>query len=349
MVDVDVVVVDVVQCDDHSGQFLSAIGAILGNMADTTARTLRLLSFLQRRHFWPGEELAARLEVSDRTLRRDIERLRELGYTVESNRGVDGGYRLGASSGDAMLLLDNDEATALAAALHQAAAGTSELAEASLGALTKVLTMLGPAQRHRAETVRSTTSFGSPPDPHPPQLAILNTVAAACRDCVALSFDYLAADATPTSRYVEPCQLVALDTRWYLVAYDRDRADWRTFRIDRMSNPVPARNTFTPRPAPATDLYEYVRFDMSEPNPRHQVVVDIDLPGQHIRDEYGTWVHVEDLARERCRLTMETDNTFRWPTHIVANLDVDYIVIAPPAFRQHLLNVAAKIHVATTT
>src|SRR4051794_2699195 len=113
-------------------------------MADTTARTLRLLSLLQRRRYWPGPDLAARLEVSDRTLRRDIERLRELGYTVESDRGVDGGYRLGGSTGDAALLLDNDEAVALAAALHSAASGTSEWAEASLGALTKVLSMLGP-------------------------------------------------------------------------------------------------------------------------------------------------------------------------------------------------------------
>jgi predicted DNA-binding transcriptional regulator YafY len=317
-------------------------------MADTTARTLRLLSFLQRRHYWPGEELAARLEVSDRTLRRDIERLRDLGYTVESNRGVDGGYRLGASTGDAMLLLDNDEATALAAALHQAAAGTSELAEASLGALTKVLTMLGPVQRHRAETVRSTTAFGSPSDPNPPQLAIVNTVASACRDHVPLSFDYLAADATATSRYVEPCQLVALDTRWYLVAYDRDRADWRTFRIDRMNDPVPARNTFTPRPPPASDLYEYVRFNMTEPNPHHQVVIETDLPGQRIRDEYGTWVHVEDINPERCRLTMDTDDTFRWPTHIVANLSAPYTVIGPSAFLHHLLAVAEQIQDATS-
>jgi predicted DNA-binding transcriptional regulator YafY len=303
-------------------------------MSDTTARTLRLLSFLQRRHYWPGEELAA--------LRRDIERLRELGYTVESNRGTDGGYRLGSSTGDAMLLLDNDEATALAAALHQAASGTSELAEASLGALTKVLTMLGPAQRHRAETVRSTTAFGVPSDPNPPQLATLNTVASACRDHVALSFDYLAANATASSRYVEPCRLVALDTRWYLVAYDRDRADWRTFRIDRISNPIPARNTFTPRPAPASNLSEYVRFNMSEPKPQHIVVVEIDVPGDDIRTAYGTWVDVEDLPGGRCQLTMTTDS-FVWPTHIVTNLNAPYNVVTPPRFQQHLLAIAQQI------
>ncbi len=314
-------------------------------MADTTARTLRLLSFLQRRHYWPGEELAARLEVSDRTLRRDVERLRELGYTVESNRGLDGGYRLGGSSGDAMLLLDNDEAVALAAALHHAAAGTSELAEASLGALTKVLTMLGPAQRKRAETVRSTMAFGSSRDPT--QLSTINAVASACRDQVPLSFEYTAANSTQTSRYVEPCQLVALDSRWYLVAYDRDRADWRTFRIDRMTEPVPARNTFTPRTPPATDLYEYVRFSMRELNPQHHIIIDIDLPADQIRSEYGTWANVEDLTPGRCRLAMDTE-TFQWPTHIVANLHCTSNVIGPPAFQDHLRAVAQQLLESTT-
>jgi predicted DNA-binding transcriptional regulator YafY len=311
-------------------------------MADTTARTLRLLSFLQRRHYWPGEELAARLEVSDRTLRRDVERLRELGYTVESNRGLDGGYRLGPSSGDAMLLLDNDEATALAAALHQAAAGTSDLAEASLGALTKVLSMLGPTQRRRAETVRSTIAFGSPNDVAAPSLLTLSTVASACRDHVPLTFDYTAADGAATVRYVEPCQLVALDTRWYVVAYDRDRNDWRTFRIDRMTNPTAARNTFTPRNPPATDLSEYVRFNMGEPNPQHHVVIDIDLPSDTIQRQYGTWAEVEAIDPQRCRLTMATD-TFQWPTHIVANLPAPFTVVGPPKFTQHLREVATRI------
>lgn len=312
-------------------------------MADTTARSLRLLSFLQRRHHWTGEELAARLEVSDRTLRRDIERLRDLGYTVKSNRGVDGGYRLAGASGDAMLLLDNDEATALAAALHQGASGSSELADASLGALTKVLTMLGPAQRQRAETVRSTMAFGSPSDPGSLQLSTLVTVASACRDHVALSFDYLAADAASTSRYVEPCQVVALDTRWYLVAYDRDRADWRTFRIDRMSNPLPARDSFAPRQVPAVDLYEYVRFNMSEVDPRPRVVVETDASGDLIRAEYGTWVDVEDLGPQRCRFTMDSDS-FRWPTHIVTNLNAPFTVVGPPEFRQHVRTVAKHLN-----
>ena len=308
-------------------------------MADTTARTLRLLSLLQRRRYWPGPDLAARLGVSDRTLRRDVERLRELGYTVESDRGVDGGYRLGGTTGDAALLLDDDETTALAVALHTAACGTTELAEASLGALTKVLSMLSASQRQRAETVRAATTFGSTMDRAAPRLSILDAVATACRDQVRLSFDYVAADAAATSRYVEPCQLVALDTRWYLVAHDCDRDDWRTFRVDRMSEPRLARNTFAPRPAPASDLYEYVRFNMSELSRPHRVVVEVEVPGALVRDAYGTWVDVEDLGDARCRVTMDADS-FRWPTHIVADLGAPFTVIGPPEFREHLRSIA---------
>ncbi len=315
-------------------------------MADSTARTLRLLSLLQRRRYWPGADLAARLEVSDRTLRRDIERLRELGYTVESDRGVGGGYRLGGATGDAVLLLDDDETTALAAALHTAASGTTEFAEASLGALTKVLSMLGPVQRQRAETVGATTTFGSATASAAPQLAILDAVAGACRDQVRLSFGYLAADGTATTRYVEPCQLVAVDTRWYLVAFDCDRADWRTFRIDRMREPVPARNTFEPRTPPASNLYDYVRFNMSELAALHQIVVEVEVPGDQLRDAYGAWVDVDDLTPSRCRVTMRTDS-FRWPTHIIANTQAPFTVITPPAFADHLRAVATQLHEST--
>lgn len=316
-------------------------------MADTAARTLRLLSLLQRRRYWPGPDLATRLEISERTLRRDVERLRELGYTVESDRGVDGGYRLGAATGDTLLLLDNDEATALAAALHSAACGTTEFAEASLGALTKVLSMLGPEQRRRAETVRSNTAPTSPTEQEAPQLSTLDAVASACRDQVRLTFDYVSAAGAETNRYVEPCQLVSLDTRWYLVAYDPDRNDWRTFRVDRMNNPIPGRNSFPSRPTPASDLSEYVRFNMSESNPTHRVIIEIGLPAHEIRDSYGTWAEIESISQRQCRLIMDT-NTFQWPTHIVANLDAACTVIGPPAFQQHLLAVATKTHSSAT-
>jgi len=261
---------------------------------------------------------------------------------VEADRGVAGGYRLGGSSGDTVLLLQDDEATALAVALHAAARGTSDLAEASLGALTKVLSMLGPTQRRRAETVRSSVAVGSPVEDSSVRLAILDAVSAACRDHVRLSFDYVAADGIASRRYVEPCQLVALDTRWYLVAHDVDRADWRTFRVDRMAQPTPARNTFVPRPPPADDLSEYVRLRMRELQANHRVTVEIDLAGDAVRSDYGNWATVTDLGPGRCRIEMDTDS-FLWPTHVIANLRAPFTVVSPPEFQAHLQALAEHL------
>lgn len=308
-------------------------------MADTTTRTLRLLSLLQRRRYWPGAVLAVRLEVSERTLRRDIDRLRELGYTVESERGVAGGYRLSGTVGDTVLLLDDDETTALAAALHTAAGESTELAEASLGALTKVLSMLKPEQRRRADAVRSATDVSPSPAMVSPPLAVLDVLASSCRDQVRVSFDYVSADGVGTSRYVEAHQLVTFGNRWYLVAHDCDRSDWRTFRLDRITNPVPTRNPFPPRTPPAGDWREYVRERMRGLHSAQRIVVEAKIDGDDVRRRYGRWVDVETLDDGRCRLKMDAD-TFEWPTHIVVNLDSPVEVVEPPAFEQHLRSIA---------
>ena len=313
-------------------------------MADPTARTLRLLSLLQRHHHWTGADLADRLGVSERTLRRDVERLRELGYTVLSDRGVDGGYRLTGSTGGAALLLDDDEATALAVALHSAACDTTELAEASLGALSKLVTMLGPAQRQRAEAVRTTVAFGVAPGGASPTLSVVDAVAAACRDQVRLSFDYVAADGAASSRYVQPSQLVALDRRWYLVAFDDARDDWRTFGLDRMSSPVLARNSFPRRPPPADDMAEYVRSNIGAAASQ-RVVFDVAAPDDQVRARYGTWVTVEARGRDACRVTMVADS-FEWPAHVVAGLDAPVTMVAPDEFRDHLRLVASRLTAA---
>lgn len=126
-----------------------------------------------------------------------------------------------------------------------------------------------------------------------------------------------------------------------MVAYDPERTDWRTFRLDRMANPKPGRNSFTPRPAPAEDLTEYVRFNMSATNPTHQVVIEIDLPADHIRDAYGTWADIDIISDNRCRLSMDTD-TFEWPTYIITTSDAPCDVISPPGFQDHMAAVAAR-------
>ncbi len=310
-------------------------------MADTTARTMRLLTLLQRRRYWPGPELAGRLEVSGRTLRRDIERLRSLGYTVASDRGVDGGYQLESSSGLAPVLVDTDEAVALAVGVHLAAQGWPELAEASVGALSKVLALLPPDQRRRAEALRAVTSVGPGFAPVGPALEVLGTVAAACRDSVRLSFGYRAADGAETERYVEPYGLVVLGPRYYLVAYDPDRTDWRTFRLDRMTEPRAARSPFAPRPLPADDLREYARASQRGIPARHRVVLEIDAPGEVLRRAYGRWVEVDDLGPERCRVRADTDD-FTWPLHILANTDAAFTVVEPDELRRQVASIAAR-------
>lgn len=304
-------------------------------MADTTARTMRLLTLLQRRRYWPGPELARRLEISERTLRRDVERLRTLGYSVASDRGVDGGYQLESTSGLAPLLVDNDEAVALAVGLNLAAQGSPELAEASVGALSKVLALLPVDQRRRAETVREVIQVGPGPRQPGPPLHVLATVAAACRDHVRLAFDYRDAAGAGSERYVEPYGLVAFGSRYYLVAFDLARDDWRTFRLDRTAEPRPARTPFEPRPLPADDLREWVLAGQRNIQARHRVVVEIDVAGETMREAYGRWIDVVDLGATRCRLTMDVDD-FTWPLHIVANAGAPFTVVEPRELRERV-------------
>ncbi|HWL43231.1 MAG TPA: YafY family protein [Ilumatobacter sp.] len=314
-------------------------------MADTTARTMRLLSLLQRRRYWPGPELAGRLEVSARTLRRDVERLRSLGYAVESDRGVEGGYRLESTAGLAPLLVDNDEAVALAVGLHLAAQGSQELAEASVGALTKVLAQLPAEQRRRADTVRAATAVGPGGLSAGPPLGVLAAVAGACRDRVRLSFGYVAADGAASERYVEPHGLVVLGTRYYLVAFDLDRADWRTFRVDRVDDPRPARTPFPARELPHHDLREYVRIGQRSVRGSCRVVIDVVRPADELREVYGRWVDVADLGGGRSRLTMDVDD-FTWPMSIVANADAPFTVIEPPELQAKVAAAAATFAAA---
>jgi predicted DNA-binding transcriptional regulator YafY len=306
---------------------------------------MRLLTLLQRRRYWPGPELAHRLEISLRTLRRDIERLRALGYSVASDRGVDGGYQLDSASGLAPLLVDNDEAVALAVGLNLAAQGSPELAEASVGALSKVLALLPADQRRRAETVRDATSMVLGPASAGPALDVLATVAAACRDQVRVSFDYRAATGAETERYVEPYRLVAIGSRYYLFSYDIDRADWRTFRLDRMRQPRPARTPYTPRPLPTDDVRQYVRASQRGAQARYRVRFEVECPGDALRGAYGRWVDVDDLGAGRCALTMDTDD-FTWPLHILANTDAEFTVIEPVELREHIVAVANRFAAA---
>ena len=212
-------------------------------MADTSARTLRLLSLLQGRRYWPGAELAERLQVSPRTLRRDVDRLRELGYPIQAQRGVDGGYQLAAGAALPPLVVDDEEALALAVGLQVAAQGAMEgTAEASMRALAKVIQVMPARLRRRVQALGAMTvpaswdaaggAVNQTVDPE-----VLTTLALACRDTERVRFSYTAADGEQTGRHVEPHRLVLLGRRWYLVGYDLDRQGWRSYRLDRLTGP----------------------------------------------------------------------------------------------------------------
>ena len=253
----------------------------------TSARMLSLLSLLQTHRYWPGDELATRLEVSGRTLRRDIERLRDLGYQVDASRGVAGGYQLRAGGQLPPLLLEDDEAVAIAVGLRTASAasvtGVGGLEETSVQALTKVIGLMPPRLRRRMDAVSSQTDAPGPWTEGPVvDAGVLTTLAQACRDDDPVRFGYTARDSDPTDRWVEPHRLVSLGRRWYLVAYDRDRQDWRSFRLDRISDPTPTGQRFRPRAIPGGDALDFVRSGIRSMPQRYPVRVRIEAPAERV-------------------------------------------------------------------
>ncbi|MFD5316397.1 helix-turn-helix transcriptional regulator [Streptomyces sp. NPDC127098] len=307
-------------------------------MANTSSRTLRLLSLLQTHRYWPGTELADRLDVSVRTLRRDVDRLRELGYPVEARRGVEGGYQLAAGAALPPLVIDDDEAVALVVALRAGAQGGAEgIAEPSVRVLSKVTRVLPARLRRRVEALHAMTvpaGWGAAGDASFDP-AVLTVLALACRDDEQLRFTYTAASGEPTERHVEPHRLVCLGRRWYLVAYDLTRHDWRTFRIDRLSGPRTTGGRFRPRPLPAADAAEFVRSGLRELPRPHRVEVLVDAPAPTVRARVGRWGTVEEVDATHCRLLMTAD-TLNWPMLALGTLDADFTVLAPPELRDEL-------------
>ncbi|WP_030266855.1 helix-turn-helix transcriptional regulator [Streptomyces violens] len=233
-------------------------------MLETSARLLRLLSLLQAHREWSGADLADRLGVTPRTVRRDIERLRELGYPVHSAPGTAGGYQLGAGAELPPLLLDDEEAVAVAIGLRTAAAGgVAGIEETSVRALAKLEQVLPARLRRRVSTLNTfTVPLVSGAGPRV-DAAVLTELAAACRDSQQLRFEYASHDGTVSRRTVEPHRLVSAQRRWYLVAWDTGREDWRTFRADRITPTPPHGPRVAPRTPPAEDLAAYVSEGVS--------------------------------------------------------------------------------------
>jgi predicted DNA-binding transcriptional regulator YafY len=301
-------------------------------MANTSSRTLRLLSLLQTHRYWPGTELAERLGVSARTLRRDIDRLRELGYPVEAQRGVDGGYQLAAGAALPPLVIDDEEAVALAVGLQAATQNAVEgIAESSVRVLAKVVQVMPARLRRRVDALRTMTvpagRDGLPRAGIDP--GVLTGIALACRDSEQLRFSYTAADGRCTDRHVEPHRLVCLGRRWYLVAYDLTRHDWRSFRVDRLATPHSTGSRFRPRDLPAADAAAFVRAGLDDlPHP-YRVEVLVDAPAVTVRERIGRWSTVEEVGAEHCRVRMAADS-LDWPTMALGMLGADFRVLSPP-------------------
>jgi predicted DNA-binding transcriptional regulator YafY len=302
----------------------------------TSSRLLTLLSLLQARRDWPGRELADRLEVSSRTIRRDVERLRELGYPVESLTGPAGGYRLRAGAAMPPLLLDDDEAIAIAVGLRTAArASVTGIEETSVRALVKLEQVLPAHLRRRVRALQSATM--TLPDGGPtvdPQS--LTVIATACRDSELVRFAYRGRDGVASRREVEPHSLVNLGRRWYLVAWDRGRRDWRTFRVDRLTRPASTGVRFSPRTLPAKDAADYVARSMSAWASRFEARVTLYAPAEAVRKRVPShWGTVEPIDDASCEYRT-SDDDLDWLALRIAMLGVEFEVRKPPELRDHL-------------
>ncbi len=311
-------------------------------MTPPGTRTLRLLSLLQSRRYWSGTALAARLEVSPRTLRRDVDRLRDLGYPVEARRGVDGGYQLAAGAVLPPLLLDNDEAVAIGVGLHSAiqAGSVVGIEESSLRALSKVIQVMPSSLRRRIEALAAmTVSLPWQESATSVDAGALVAVAQACRDGERLAFDYTARGGDSSAREVDPHRLVLQGRRWYLVAWDLVRADWRTFRLDRLAGPRLTGAHAIPRQLPAANAAEFVRSSIESVPSRYRVDILIDAPAALVRERVGPWGTFEDVGSAQCRLTMMTDS-LDWPMLALGNAAAEFEVLSPPELLDHLRDCA---------
>ncbi|AZM51277.1 DNA-binding transcriptional regulator [Streptomyces sp. WAC 01529] len=316
---------------------------------DLPARMLRLLSLLQTRREWSGTELSERLGVTGRTVRRDIDRLRELGYPVEGTTGHAGGYRLASGTAMPPLILDDDEATATAVALRTAAGHLTGMEETTLRALAKLEQVLPARLRTQVAAVHQTTAtIGWETRTVRIDAKLLAALAAACRDHESVTFDYTTRHGTSASRRVEPHHLVASGGLWYLLAHDTGRDDWRIYRLDRIGHLTPNRSHFAPRAVPGDDPAAYVAGKIAAAPTRYRAVATVQAPADTVRRR--TWAladRVQPLDADTCAVDCSGD---RLPgiAQILAALDSDYTLDADPQVTAYLRQAAERLHQAAS-
>ncbi len=313
-------------------------------MLETSARLLKLLSLLQSPRDWSGSDLAGELGVGVRTVRRDVDKLRNLGYPVDAVPGV-AGYRLGAGASLPPLLLDDEEAVAVAIGLRAAATGSvAGIEESSVRALTKLEQVLPSRLRHRVRLLQSvavTPNAGAAVDP-----AVLMAVAAVCRDHERLRFDYRSHDGTATVRTTEPHRLVHTGRRWYLVAWDLEREDWRTFRLDRMEPRIPTGPRFRPREVPELDR---TTRGVAGGGYRYQATFLMQAPAEQIADRIPSTVGVVEMVGPTTCLLSAGSNSLDELLLYVGLLGVDFEVQSPPELIAHVRTLTTRLAAATPT
>ncbi|SEG60475.1 Predicted DNA-binding transcriptional regulator YafY, contains an HTH and WYL domains [Nonomuraea solani] len=312
-----------------------------GDERGTTERVLTLLGLLQQRQVWTGPELADRLGVTARTVRRDVERLRTLGYPVHASQGVGGGYQLGPGQDLPPLLFDDEEAIATALSLL-AGAGVERGGDAALRALTKLDRVLPTRLRSEVRALSgSVESFGGGRTPVDSE--VLMTLARACRDEVEAGFGYPSGGEVRRRR-VEPYRLVASDRRWYLLAYDLDRDDWRNFRVDRMTE-VSAR-TWRFRPRAAPDAAAYVQESVASRVYPHQARFLVHAPAAMVRTQVSASAAVvRERGSERCEVISGADNLDRVLLHVLM-LGHDFEILDPPELGRRSRELAERLRSA---
>jgi predicted DNA-binding transcriptional regulator YafY len=310
-------------------------------MIETSARLLKLLSLLQQPKEWSGAALAEELGVGIRTVRRDVDKLRALGYPVDAAPGV-AGYRLGAGAALPPLLLDDEEAVAVAVGLRAAAAGTvAGTEESSIRALTKLEQVLPSRLRHRIQLLQqiAVTPEGGPSvDPD-----VLLAVAAACRDRVQLRFDYRNHDGTASRRTTEPHRLVHTGRRWYLVAWDLEKADWRTFRLDRLQPRIPTGPRFVPREVP--DLRSTNR-GVASGGYRHQARILVHAGAEEVADRYGPNVATVTPLDESTTLVETGANSLEQLALYLGMLGLPFEVQSPPELVDSIRDLVTRLSAA---
>lgn len=329
-------------------------------MTGSSSRMLALLSLLQTPRDWPGPVLADRLDVTPRTVRRDVDRLRELGYRVTALKGPDGGYRLAAGSELPPLLFDDAQAVAIAVALQSVPSTGIDIDEGAARALATVRQVMPSRLRHRVDGIRFTgVETDIRVDP-----AVLEAVSAAVRDRHVLRFDYRDhgdrdGDGRPPhgrhshdrpARRTEPHAVVAREGRWYLLAWDLEADDWRTFRLDRMAPRIPTGPRFTPRDLPAADAQTYLaaRAKGSDAEDRWPCVGELvlDLPAREVAHWIGRDGTVAPIDETSCHVTV---GSWSWVgiLALIARFDAPFTIVSPPALREAGDALAARFAVAS--